>query len=49
LRKREARTAVLFDKTLSILLTLIQLAGLPMMKPLHRRAAELLHVLYSEG
>jgi len=43
---RQARTELLFDKTLQMLLILFKLAGLPFMKPLHRRAAELLHIIY---
>jgi AcrR family transcriptional regulator len=46
---RQSRTEVLFDKTLRMLLILLQLAGLPIFKPLHRRAAELLDSIYGEA
>ena len=43
---RQERTDLLFDKTLRMLLLLFKLAGIPLMKPLHRRAAELLRAIY---
>lgn len=46
---RQSRTEVLFDKTLRILLILLQFAALPIFKPLHRRAAELLQAIYGEA
>lgn len=39
----QARSRMLFDKTLGILLLLIRLGSLPFMRPLHRRVADLLH------
>lgn len=45
---RQARTGVLFSKTLSMMMTVFKFAGLPLMKPLHRSAAELLKVVYGE-
>jgi hypothetical protein len=46
--EKKSRTENLFDKTLGILLILINLAELPIMKPLHRGAAESLRVPYGE-
>jgi AcrR family transcriptional regulator len=43
---RQSRTESLFDQSLRMILILIKFGGLPIMKPLHRRAAELLRVLY---
>lgn len=45
---RQARTEVLFDKTLRMMLLVFKLARLPLMRPLHRRAAELLKTIYGE-
>jgi hypothetical protein len=44
----QERTQNLFDKTLSILLLMIRLAALPLMRPLHRRVADLLHSVFGE-
>lgn len=46
---KQARTEVLFDQTLRILLILIRLGALPILKPLHRRAADLLRGVYGEA
>jgi AcrR family transcriptional regulator len=46
---KQSRTESLFDQSLRLILILIKLAGLPIMKPLHRRAAELLRVIYGEA
>ena len=46
---RQVRTEVLFDQTLRMLLILIRLGALPLLKPLHRRAAELLRAVYGEA
>jgi AcrR family transcriptional regulator len=46
---KQSRTELLFDQSLRLILILIKLAGLPIMKPLHRRAAELLRVIYGEA
>ena len=45
----QARTGVLFEKTLDILLLLVRLASLPLMRPLHRRVAELLSAMFGEA
>ncbi len=42
----QARTALLYEKTLKMLLTGLKFAGLPLFRPLHRLAAELLQVIY---
>lgn len=47
--EKQSRTEALFDQTLRILLLLIKFAGLPIMKPLHRRAADLLRTIYGEA
>jgi hypothetical protein len=39
-------TALLFDKTLLMILIALRLASLPIMRPLHRHAGELLHAIY---
>ncbi len=46
---RQARTTLLFDKTLSMMLLVFKLAGLPFLKPLYRPAAELLKAIYGEA
>ncbi|HEY2857804.1 MAG TPA: TetR family transcriptional regulator [Terracidiphilus sp.] len=46
---RQSRTELLFDKTLGMVLILLKLAGLPIFKPLHRRAAELLNAIYGDA
>ncbi|MDR3773139.1 MAG: TetR family transcriptional regulator [Terracidiphilus sp.] len=46
---RQARTALLFDKTLAMMLLLIKLAGVPLLRPLYRPAGELLKAIYGEG
>jgi AcrR family transcriptional regulator len=46
---RQARTELLFDKTLRMMLLVLKLATLPFMRPLHRRAAELLHAIYGDA
>jgi AcrR family transcriptional regulator len=45
---RQARTQLLFDKTLSMMLLVLKIAGLPLLRPLHRTAAELLKAVYGE-
>jgi len=45
----QKRTAVLFDKTLEMILLTLRLARLPFLRPIHRLAADLLHTIYSEG
>ncbi|MGA3131544.1 MAG: TetR family transcriptional regulator [Terracidiphilus sp.] len=46
---RQARTHLLFDKTLSMMLLVFRIAGLPLLKPLHRTAAELLKAVYGDA
>jgi AcrR family transcriptional regulator len=43
----QARTQILFDKTLEMILITLRLAGLPFLRPIHRLAAELLDVIYA--
>jgi AcrR family transcriptional regulator len=45
----QARTHVLFEKTMSMMLLVFKLAGLPVFKPLHHSAAELLKAIYGEA
>jgi len=42
----QARTQLLYDKTLKMLLVTLKIAGLPLLRPLHRVAGELLEVIY---
>lgn len=44
----QKRTAVLFDKTLKMIVLTVRIAGLPLLRPLHRLAAELLRAVYEE-
>jgi AcrR family transcriptional regulator len=46
---RQARTALLFDRTLTMMLFALKFAGLPLLKPLYRPAAEVLKAIYGEG
>jgi AcrR family transcriptional regulator len=46
---RQERTHLLFDKTLSMMLLVFKLAGLPFLRPLHRTAAELLKAIYGDA
>jgi hypothetical protein len=41
-------TALLFDKTLGMMLIMIKLAGIPLLRPLYRPAGELLKAIYEE-
>ena len=45
----QERTGLLFEKTLKMLLIALRLAGVPLLRPLHRLAGELLDVVYKEG
>ena len=45
----QARTMVLFDKTLRMLLVTLKIAGFPLLRPLHKLAGELLAVIYNDG
>lgn len=44
----QTRTKILFEKTLKILVVTLRLATLPIMRPLHRLAADLLHTIYGD-
>ena len=44
----QARTALLYEKTLSMLLVTLKLAAFPLLRPLHRLAGELLAVIYGD-
>jgi len=44
----QTRTKILFDKTLKMLLVTLKIAGIPLLRPLHRLAGELLEVVYGE-
>jgi AcrR family transcriptional regulator len=46
---RQTHTALLFDKTLELMLLALKLAGLPLLKPLYRPAGELLKTIYGEA
>jgi AcrR family transcriptional regulator len=43
---KQERTALLFDKTLSMMLLALKLAGVPLLRPLYRPAGELLKTIY---
>lgn len=45
----QKKTKYLFDKTLNMLLIALRLAGLPLLRPLHKLAGDLLDVIYEEG
>jgi AcrR family transcriptional regulator len=45
---RQQRTAILFDKTLKMISVTLRLAGLPILRPLHRLAGDLLEVIYED-
>lgn len=44
----QERTMLLYEKTLKMILVVLKLAGVPLLRPLHRLAAELLEVVYRE-
>ena len=44
----QERTKMLYEKTLKMLLLTLKLAGLPIFRPLHRLAGELLAVVYGD-
>jgi AcrR family transcriptional regulator len=46
---KQARTALLFDKTLGMLLLILKLARFPLLRPLFRPAGELLKSIYGEA
>jgi AcrR family transcriptional regulator len=45
----QARTQVLFDKTLKMMLITLRMAGLPFLRPIHRLAGELLEIIYAKN
>jgi AcrR family transcriptional regulator len=45
---RQARTQLLFEKTLKMMLITLRVAGLPVLRPIHRLAGELLEVIYGK-
>ena len=46
---RQTRTALLFSKTLGMILFGIKLAGVPLLRPLYRPAGEILKAVYGEN
>jgi AcrR family transcriptional regulator len=46
--KEQKRTMILYDKTLKMILATLKIAGLPLLRPLHKLAAELLEVIYGD-
>ncbi|WP_433974841.1 TetR/AcrR family transcriptional regulator [Tunturiibacter lichenicola] len=44
----QRRTMLLYEKTLKIILVVLRLAGIPLLRPIHRLAADLLDVVYGE-
>lgn len=46
---KQERTAMLFEKTLAMMLLAIKLAGVPLLRPLYRPAGELLKTIYGEA
>jgi len=46
---KQARTELLFDKTLGMMLLLLKLGSIPLLRPLYRPAGELLKAIYEEG
>jgi hypothetical protein len=44
----QQRTALLFEKTLKMILVTLRLAALPLLRPLHKLAGELLEVVYGK-
>jgi len=45
----QQRTRLLFEKTLSIVVRLIKLSGLPLMRPVRKIVTDLLAIIYTEG
>ena len=44
----QARTTLLYEKTLKMLLVTLKIAGFPLLRPLHKLAGEMLQVIYSD-
>lgn len=47
--KQQAKTHFLFDKTLKMLLITLRIAGIPLLRPLHRLAGEILQTVYGQN
>lgn len=47
--KDQAKTKFLFEKTLKMLLVTLRIAGIPLLRPIHRLAGEILEVVYNES
>jgi len=45
----QKRTELLFDGTVRMIVLALRVAGLPLMRPMHRLAADLLRAIYGEG
>jgi len=45
---RQRRTKTLFEQTLKMLLLTLKLAAIPLLRPMHRMAADLLRVVYDD-
>ena len=45
----QERTALLYEKTLKMLLVTLKLAAIPLLRPLHKLAGDLLEVIYRES
>jgi len=45
---QQRRTKVLFEQTLKMLLLTLRIAAIPLLRPMHRLAAELLHAVYED-
>ncbi len=45
----QERTRLLYEKTLKMLLVTLKLAGIPLLRPLHKLAGELLGVIYGDS
>jgi AcrR family transcriptional regulator len=45
----QRRTMLLYEKTLKIILVVLRLAGIPLLRPIHRLAADLLDVVYGKN
>lgn len=47
--EEQKKTMVLFEKTLKMLLIMLRVAGIPLLRPLHKLAGDLLDVVYKES
>ena len=45
----QQRTMILYEKTLKMLTVTLKIAGIPLLRPLHKLAAELLEVIYGDA